>query len=72
LNHHTWTEAEEQQLMNAAKTNNWQDWGAIADELENRSKYQCFVYYQTKFSAKAQIKTKGERITVAHSKSLLK
>jgi hypothetical protein len=57
LNRQTWTEAEEQQLMDAAMKHNGQDWGAIADELENRSQYQCFVHYQTKFSAKAQIKT---------------
>jgi hypothetical protein len=60
LNHQTWTETEEQQLMDVAMKQNWQDWGAIADELENRSEYQCFVNHQTnlKFSAKAQIKTK--------------
>jgi hypothetical protein len=46
LNRQTWMEAEEK--LTGLVTIGW-----TADALENRSEYQFFVNYQTKFSSKA-------------------
>lgn len=56
LNRKSWTSAEEDKLLNAANDYDHQDWEEIAKEVGNRSAYQCFVQYQTKFNSKNVMK----------------
>lgn len=52
LNRSPWTPAEEDKLLNAANDFGEQNWAEIAKHVDNRSPYQCFVHYQTKFNKK--------------------
>lgn len=52
LNRKLWTPSEEDKLLNAANLHDHQDWEEIAKLVGNRSPYQCFVQYQTKFNPK--------------------
>lgn len=52
LNRKPWTPDEEDKLLNAAIEFGEQNWPKIAETLENRSMYQCFVHYRTVFSGK--------------------
>lgn len=49
-----WTEAEEDRLMDAAARFNYQDWDAIAAEMDRRSSYQCLVQYRTRHGGQNQ------------------
>lgn len=52
LNRKAWTPEEDDKLLNAANEFDNQDWTEIAKAVENRSAYQCFVHYHTKFNVK--------------------
>lgn len=52
LNRKSWTAAEEDRLLNAANEYGNEDWMEIAKFVGNRSAYQCFIQFQTKFTAK--------------------
>lgn len=52
LNRKQWTPDEEDKLLNAVNENDAQDWNEIAQNVANRSAYQCFVHYQTVFGDK--------------------
>lgn len=52
LNRKSWTQSEEDKLLNAAIEFGSQNWSNISEAVENRSVYQCFVHYQTHFNNK--------------------
>lgn len=52
LNRKPWTSDEEDKLLNASIQFGGQNWPKIAEAVENRSVYQCFVHYRTVFDGK--------------------
>lgn len=69
LNRKAWTEADEDRLLNAANDFDNEDWMEIAKAVENRSAFQCFVHFQTKFNAKTI--PKNVRWTTEQDKMLM-
>lgn len=44
-----WYDDEDDLLLEAARENNFQNWSKVADKVEGRSVFHCFLRYQTKF-----------------------
>lgn len=70
LNRKSWTPAEEDKLLNAAIQFDGQNWMKIAEAVENRSAYQCFVHYRTVFHEKGN--EKNVRWTTEQDQMLMK
>lgn len=52
INRKPWESDEEDKLLNAVGEYGAQNWSKIAQNLNNRSAYQCFVHYQTAYGCK--------------------
>lgn len=71
LNRNAWAPAEEDKLLNAAIKYGAQNWSEIAQCVENRSVYQCFVHYQTHFNNKNAATMKNVRWTSEQDQQLV-
>ncbi|XP_058061239.1 uncharacterized protein LOC131211682 [Anopheles bellator] len=56
LRRSAWKPDEESRLIEAATRYRCQEWAKIAEYVQDRSEYQCFVHYQAHFSPMAQNK----------------
>ncbi|XP_052868875.1 uncharacterized protein LOC128274652 [Anopheles cruzii] len=56
LQRSAWKPDEESRLIEAAARYRCQEWARIAEYVQDRSEYQCFVHYQAHFSPMAQNK----------------
>lgn len=52
FNRNSWSEEEEDHLLDIVLKHNIQNWDEIANEMNNRSAYQCFVHYRAILSNK--------------------
>ncbi|XP_059610693.1 snRNA-activating protein complex subunit 4 [Phlebotomus argentipes] len=53
-----WTTEEEDVLLNAVEEVGDNDWAQIAEKVEGRSEFQCFVHYQANFGISGRIEFK--------------
>lgn len=70
LNRKSWTQSEEDKLLNAAIEFGAENWLKISEAVENRSTYQCFVHYQTHFNNNKNIQ-KNVRWTTEQDQKLI-
>lgn len=69
LNRKSWTSDEEDQLLCVATQYGAQNWPEIAQQVRNRSSYQCFVHYRTVLSERFE--TKNTRWTQEEDDTLM-
>lgn len=56
INRQPWQSDEEDKLLNVVGELGAQNWPQIAQRLDQRSAYQCFVHYQTTYGCKQCVK----------------
>lgn len=56
LNRDPWTSEEDDQLLKVAEEFDAQNWDKIAEKIPHRSKYQCFIHFQSSLANRSQLK----------------
>lgn len=56
LSRKPWSSEEEDRLLGIANMYSLQNWDEIASQMEGRSAYQCFIYFQTALADRNLIK----------------
>lgn len=51
-----WTTEENELLVKAVEEFDCQNWKKISEKVPNRSKYQCFIHFQSNLASKLQLK----------------